>query len=108
MKRTLFVSAALLTAISAFAAGRGYLRGAPVPKAGSPKRITLNLDKAVAAQIPELKAALHPAIFTTPDDRSGWALKIPGDRPIATPAYADGLLFVGGGYGSHEIFSAHP
>src|SRR5262249_29806054 len=29
----------------------------------------------------------------------------PGSRPIATPAYADGMIFVGGGYGSHEFYA---
>ena len=33
--------------------------------------------------------------FGTPDGRSGWVLRLPGGRPIATPAYADGMLFVG-------------
>jgi len=32
-------------------------------------------------------------------------LRLPGGRPIATPAYADGMLFVGGGYGSHEFYA---
>jgi Ca-activated chloride channel family protein len=32
-------------------------------------------------------------------------MRIPGSRPIATPAYADGMIFVGGGYGSHEFYA---
>lgn len=32
-------------------------------------------------------------------------LRIPGNHPIVTPAYADGLLFMGGGYGSHEFYT---
>jgi len=32
-------------------------------------------------------------------------VRIPGGRPIATPAYDNGLLFVGGGYGSHEFYA---
>jgi Ca-activated chloride channel family protein len=30
---------------------------------------------------------------------------IPGNRPIATPAFADGKIFLGGGFGSHEFYS---
>ncbi len=36
---------------------------------------------------------------------SGWKLTIPGNRPLATVAYEDGLIFVGGGYGSYEFYA---
>ncbi len=36
---------------------------------------------------------------------TGWKLRIPGGRPLATPAYADGRIFVGGGFGSHEFYA---
>ena len=32
--------------------------------------------------------------------RNGWKVAIPGGRPLATPAVADGRLFLGGGFGS--------
>jgi outer membrane protein assembly factor BamB len=35
----------------------------------------------------------------------GWKITIPGQRPLATPAIADGKLFVGGGFGSHEFYA---
>jgi len=66
--------------------------------------IALDLDGALDITIPA-GDALSPLPFTTPDGRSGWCLRIPGGRPIATPAYADGMLFVGGGYGSHEFYA---
>lgn len=37
--------------------------------------------------------------------KKGWRLVIPGRRPIATPAYYGGMLFVGGGYGSYEFYA---
>ncbi len=37
----------------------------------------------------------HPAI---------WKVTIPGNRPLATPAIANGKVFVGGGFGSHEFY----
>ena len=32
-------------------------------------------------------------------------MRIPGNRPLATPAYSNGRVFVGGGYGSHEFYA---
>jgi len=75
----------------------------PAPE--TPKKVSIDLTRAVPvtlpAQLPDLKATL----FKTPDGKEGWAIRIPGGRPIATPAYADGMVFVGGGYGSHEFYA---
>jgi outer membrane protein assembly factor BamB len=65
--------------------------------------IEIDLDAAVLLDLPRNGDVLQPAAFETPDGRSGWITQIPGGRPIATPAYADGLLFVGGGYGSYDF-----
>jgi Ca-activated chloride channel family protein len=65
----------------------------------------IDLGKAVEVALPATLPALKPVAFKTADGKAGWVLKIPGDRPLATPAYADGLLFVGGGYGSHEFYA---
>jgi outer membrane protein assembly factor BamB len=46
-----------------------------------------------------------PEPFKTKDGKSGWKIKIPGDRPLATPAVVDGILYVGGGFGSHEFYA---
>ncbi len=40
-----------------------------------------------------------------PDGRKGWKLTLPEQRPLATPALEDGLLFVGGGFGSYEFYA---
>ncbi len=34
-----------------------------------------------------------------------WKITIPGGRPLATPAVADGRIYVGGGFGSHEFYA---
>lgn len=50
----------------------------------------------------------RPTIKATPRSFNGfrgWRVELPGGRPIATPAVSDGLVFVGGGYGSHEFFA---
>ncbi len=70
-----------------------------------PKTSKIDLSKAVDVPLPAHLPALKPTAFKTADGKSGWVVKIPGDRPLATPAYANGLLFVGGGYGSHEFYA---
>ena len=67
-------------------------------------KVKIDLDRAMAVKLPEV-AGLKPASFHTSDGREGWVVRVPGSRPIATPAYADGMLFVGGGYGSHEFYA---
>src|SRR5215475_3380913 len=71
----------------------------------SVKEIEIDLDKAMAVEIPAIAKDLQVVSFDTPDGKQGWAIRIPGSFPIATPAYADGLIFVGGGYGSHEFYA---
>ena len=65
----------------------------------------IDLRTAVNVNLPSPVQDLEAASFGTPDGRTGWVLRLPGGRPIATPAYADGMLFVGGGYGSHEFYA---
>src|SRR6266705_6528953 len=65
----------------------------------------IDLSKAMNVNAPATSRDFEAASFGTPDGRSGWVLRLPGGRPIATPAYADGMLFVGGGYGSHEFYA---
>ncbi len=44
--------------------------------------------------------------FRSADGKTtGWKVSIPGKRPLATPAFADGKIFVGGGFGSHEFYA---
>lgn len=65
----------------------------------------IDLGKAIPVKLPQPKIMLQPAAFRTSDGKTGWVLRIPGDRPIATPAYADRMIFVGGGYGSHALYA---
>jgi hypothetical protein len=65
------------------------------PSAKPPKPVEqLNLDGAVPVTVPVPTQDLTAASFSTPDGKQGWVLKIPGGRPIATPAYANGKLFM--------------
>jgi outer membrane protein assembly factor BamB len=45
-----------------------------------------------------------PDAFHSKEGKSGWKVVLPGSRPLATPAIADGKLFLGGGFGSHEFY----
>jgi Ca-activated chloride channel homolog len=65
----------------------------------------IDLSTAMNVNLPVTKRELEAVSFGTPDGKTGWVLQLPGGRPIATPAYADGMLFVGGGYGSHEFYA---
>src|SRR5229473_2964928 len=65
----------------------------------------IDLSKAMNVNLPAPGRDLEAVSFGTPDGKTGWVLGLPGGRPIATPAYADGMLFVGGGYGSHEFYA---
>src|SRR5215510_6766168 len=69
------------------------------------KQIQIDLDKAMACNLPRVRKNLTPVSFKTPDGKQGWVMRIPGSRPIATPAYANGMIFVGGGYGSHMFYA---
>ncbi|HJZ65910.1 MAG TPA: PQQ-binding-like beta-propeller repeat protein [Candidatus Acidoferrum sp.] len=76
-----------------------------VPAKSHSKLLKLDLSAATDVALPEPQVALKSVNYRTPDGRSGWVLRLPGGRPIATPAYADGMLFVGGGYGSHGFYA---
>ncbi|MGA9771211.1 MAG: PQQ-binding-like beta-propeller repeat protein [Blastocatellia bacterium] len=75
------------------------------PDSQTSKQVMIDLDKAIQVALPSAEANLKPVAFKTSDGKTGWVVRIPGDRPISTPAYANGRLFVGGGYGSHEFYA---
>ncbi|MBI4600534.1 MAG: PQQ-binding-like beta-propeller repeat protein [Planctomycetes bacterium] len=46
---------------------------------------------------------LEAEVVCCEDGRLGWRVRVPGSRPLATPAVASGRVFLGGGFGSHEL-----
>lgn len=48
---------------------------------------------------------LKAEIIADASGRLGWRVRIPGSRPLATPAIARGKVFLGGGFGSHEFYA---
>lgn len=113
----LYAASALLAAavVGSFAAGspragaqaQAELKAAATPSASPdvPKQIKIDLGAAVKVPLPGAMQDLQPAAFKTSDGKSGWVVRVPGGRPLATPAYSDGMLFVGGGYGSTEFYA---
>jgi outer membrane protein assembly factor BamB len=73
--------------------------------AQQPKIARIDLDQAKRVELPTPRQQLTAVNFETPDGRTGWVVRVPGGHPIATPAYADGMIFLGGGYGSHELYA---
>lgn len=62
----------------------------------------MQIDPRRKGNLPEVGA---PEPFTCPATSArGWRLRIPGGRPLATPAVADGRVFFGGGFGSYEFY----
>ncbi len=97
LRHKLFLAA--LAAAIFFAALRA------LPAAQAPETGKLDLSRAVAIELPASLPPGRAVAFKTPDGRDGWVVRLDGNRPIATPAYANGRIFVGGGYGSHEFYA---
>ncbi len=53
----------------------------------------------------EERRDLEAEIIADASGRLGWRVKIPGSRPLATPAISNGKVFLGGGFGSHEFYA---
>jgi outer membrane protein assembly factor BamB len=65
----------------------------------------LDLKTVPVCQVPESSEPLRPERFETPDGKPGWVVRLPENRPLATPAFGQGKLFLGGGYGSYSFYS---
>ena len=74
-----------------------------IPSDDDVRRILIDLDDAPKVTIPD--GSEKPQPFETPDGRAGWVVQIPERRPLATPAWEAGRLFLGGGYGSYSFYS---
>jgi Ca-activated chloride channel homolog len=74
-----------------------------------PKKAKKGLGQAVQATTPQQQpapqAARAPEAFKSAEGKTGWRVVIPGNRALATPAIAQGKVFLGGGFGSHEFYA---
>jgi outer membrane protein assembly factor BamB len=73
----------------------------PAPR----REFKINLGEAIDLGLPATPNPLERVRYGAADGREGWMLKLPESRPIATPAYDDGVLFFGGGYGAYEFYA---
>jgi outer membrane protein assembly factor BamB len=63
----------------------------------------MQINPAQRGKMPRVDA---PVPFVPSDGTiRGWKVAIPGNRPLATPAVADGRVFLGGGFGSYEFYA---
>jgi Ca-activated chloride channel family protein len=106
----LLAATAATLANQPFGAARGYNaqdkeKGAEKSADAEARQVKIDLGKAVKVKLPANMPQLTPTSFVTADGKHGWAVRVPGNQPLATPAYANGTLFVGGGYGSHDFYA---
>ena len=102
MPRSLLSYAALSVLFLALAV-QSTPAGSPVAKpAVQTAKVVIDLDRAQKLSIPEPAKDLLPITFKL--QVSGWVLRIPGQKALATPACYKGRLYVGGGYGSYEFY----
>ncbi|MCB9895075.1 MAG: PQQ-binding-like beta-propeller repeat protein [Planctomycetes bacterium] len=73
------------------------------PKTEVVKTLSLNLDDLKAYEIKDGEAG-KPIAFTLDNGMKAWAVRLPQKLPLATPAIADGRLYVGGGFGSYDFY----
>ena len=48
---------------------------------------------------------LEPELLCAEDGRLGWRVRLPRGLPLATPAVIGDSVFLGGGFGSHEVYA---
>ena len=77
-----------------------YSQGGPQAKKQVPVQQQAAMGRRSEPHTPD------PVPFRSKDGKiTGWKVAVPGGRPLATPAVADGKVFVGGGFGSHEFYA---
>jgi Ca-activated chloride channel family protein len=75
------------------------------PSPSKPSVVKIPLDNAVPLEVSKPTTPLAPQPIKLKGKLQGWAISVPGGHPIATPAYAHGKLFFGGGYGDYEFYA---
>src|SRR5260370_33793018 len=63
---------------------------------------TMKIDPSLRRNLPQVQPAVPWA--SKDGTRKGGKVSIPGHRPLATPAFADGRLVLGGGSGSDDFY----
>jgi outer membrane protein assembly factor BamB len=63
----------------------------------------MQIDPKLRGNMPQVDPATP--LRAKDDSIRGWKVTIPGGRPLATPAVVDGLVFLGGGFGSYDFYA---
>jgi len=50
-------------------------------------------------------AAVKAEPYETANGFTGWKVHVPDGKPLATPAVADGIVYVGGGFGTYDFYA---
>lgn len=50
-------------------------------------------------------AAIKAEPYETTNGFKGWKVHVPDGKPLATPAVADGIVYVGGGFGTYDFYA---
>jgi len=124
MESRKLLSRVKLVLVIAFIAGSGMLGAGQKPKNLNEKYSVTksSVDKGEEISPPQQQTSQHPQgkngaleklpldnlnaeKFHTKDGKDAWRITIPGNRPLATPAVVDGMVYVGGGFGSYEFYA---
>jgi hypothetical protein len=63
----------------------------------------MKIDPKLRGHLPRVEPAKP---FRSPDGRfRGWKVAIPGGHTLATPAVANGRVYIGGGFGSYDFYA---
>ena len=62
----------------------------------------MKIDPRMRGNMPQVAPAVP---WAGKNVAKGWQVSIPGGRPLATPALADGRVFLGGGFGSYDFYA---
>lgn len=63
----------------------------------------MKIDPNLQGKLPTVDA---PEPFLSQDGRMrGWKVRLPGQRPLATPALSGNRVFLGGGFGSYDFYA---
>src|SRR5258708_6886717 len=83
-----------------------YLAGSSKSQSGPAAQSQSSVSQHTPAPAISRPEVAKPVPYRSSDGKTtGWKVTIPGNRPLPTPAVAEGKIFVGGGFGSREFYA---
>jgi len=109
------VNTSTASRVASMRVGEGVALGAPGAVQGAADPVP---ERPVPADIVALSARMTPRPLPIPvtragmthrfdlgPDRRGWFARVPNGQGLLTPAYANGKIFLGGGFGSSQFYA---